>query len=221
VANTLERLISMSPQKKQYWTQLAAVQNYLEREARALATLQLANQAGLLSDDREYRQLARLLFLREMPYQCARLVEGGLTGGKVKQDAESYRLMSNCFLAAREHDLALDPLARAGELAPDGEMFMLLGQLHLQRDRFEPALEALQKALAKSKPDQRGQVQLLIGVAQLGTERFDDAERAFRAATGDKKVQNAAESYLKFLEEQRLRKQQEEMLQQAQASAQG
>jgi hypothetical protein len=64
-------------------------------------------------------------------------------------------------------------------------------------------------------------VQLLIGVAQLGTERFDDAERAFRAATGDKKVQNAAESYLKFLEEQRLRKQQEEMLQQAQASAQG
>lgn len=219
VAATLERLISMSPHKKQYWTQLAAVQNYLEREARALATLQLARQAKLLSEDREFRQLARLLFLREMPYQCARVVEEAISGGSVKADAESYRLMSNCFLAAREHDLALEPLAKAGELAPDGEMYMLLGQLHLQRERFDPALEALQNALSKSKPEQRGQVQLLMGVAQLGAERFEDAERSFRAASSDKKVQDAAQSYLKFLEEQRLRRQQEELMQQA--SAQG
>lgn len=217
VAATLQKLISMSPAKKQYWTQLAAVQNLLERESAALATLQLAHRAKLLSEDREFRQLARLLFLRDLPYQCARTVEEGITEGKLKPDADSYRLMSNCFLASREHELALEPLAKAGELAPDGEMFMMLAQMHLQYERFEPALAALDKALAKAKPEQRAQVQLLIGVAQLGSDRFDDAERAFLAASGDKKVHAAAESYLKFLKDERLRKEQQEAVRQASA----
>ncbi|HXK24391.1 MAG TPA: tetratricopeptide repeat protein [Myxococcota bacterium] len=219
VAATLQKLISMSPQKKQYWTQLAAVQNLIDREAGALATLQLAHTAKLLSDDREYRQLARLLFLREMPFQCAKAVEEGIKGGQVKEDAESYRLMSNCLIAAREHDMALAPLEKAGELAADGEMYMLLGQMHLQRDKFGDALAALEKALAKAKPEQRGAVELLIGVAQMGSQHFDDAQRSFQAASADKKTHDAAESYLKFLNDQRLRKQQEQMLQQAKAAA--
>jgi len=219
VAATLQKLISMSPQKKQYWTQLAAVQNLLDREAGALATLQLAHTAKLLSDDREFRQLARLLFLREMPFQCAKAIEEGLKGGQVKEDADSYRLMSNCLIAAREHESALAPLEKAGELAPDGEMYMLLGQMHLQRDRFADALDALDKALAKAKPEQRGSVQLLVGVAQMGSKRFDDAQRSFQAASTDKKVHDAAESYLKFLGEERLRKEQEDMVKQAKAAA--
>ena len=43
VAVNLERLISISPGKKQYWVQLAAVQNHLKQDAKALATLRLAN----------------------------------------------------------------------------------------------------------------------------------------------------------------------------------
>jgi hypothetical protein len=49
-------------------------------------------------------------------------------------------------------------------------------------------------------------------VAQLGSQRFDLAERAFRAAQGDEKVRRAAESYLKFVQEQRLRQEQQASL---------
>ena len=210
VATALEQLIAISPNKPQYWVQLAAVQKHLEREAKALATLQLAHEANLLRDDKEVRQLARLLFLRQQPYECAQMVQMGIDAGVVKPDAESYRLMSNCYIAARDNEKALEPLARAGELATDGDMYMLLGQMYLQRERFAPAIEALEKALAKSKPDQRGSVQLLIGVAQLGSDRFDDAERAFRVASGDEKVRRAAESYLTFLKAQRLRHEQQQ-----------
>jgi len=209
VARTLQRLIVMSPGKKTYWVQLAAVEHFLEHDALALATLALADEAELLAEDKEYRQLARLLFLRELPFQCAKTVEDGIAGGAVKGDADAYRLVSNCYIAAREYDRALEPLAKAGELAPDGDMYLLLGQLHLQRERYEPALDALQKSLAKAKPGQRGSVQLLIGVAQLGAERYDAAEQSFRAALGDAKVRGAAESYLKFLADQRLRRAQE------------
>ena len=53
VATNLERLIGIAPDKKQYWVQLAAVQNHLKQDAQALATLRLANEAGLLDDDRD------------------------------------------------------------------------------------------------------------------------------------------------------------------------
>ncbi len=218
VASALERLIAISPGKQQYWVQLAAVQKHLEREARALATMQLAYEADLLKQDKEVRQLARLLFLRQQPYECAQVIEMGIESGAVKADAEAYRLMSNCYIASRDNERALEPLAKAGELAPDGDMYMLLGQMYLQRERFAPAIAALEKALAKSKPDQRGSVQLLIGVAQLGSDRFDDAERSFRVASGDEKVRRAAESYLSFLKAQRLRHEQQQQAQQTPAS---
>ncbi len=213
VAATLEQLIAISPGKPQYWVQLAAVQKHLEREAKALATMQLAHEAKLLREDKEVRQLARLLFLRQQPWECAQVIEMGIASDVVKPDADSYKLMSNCYIAARDNDKALEPLAKAGELAVDGDMYMLLGQMYLQRERFAPAIEALEKALAKSKPDQRGSVQLLIGVAQLGSDRFDDAERAFRVASGDEKVRRAAESYLSFLKAQRLRHEQQQQAQ--------
>ncbi|RIL01355.1 MAG: hypothetical protein DCC71_18010 [Proteobacteria bacterium] len=209
VAATLERLVAMSPGKKQYWTQLAAVQHHLERADRAVATLKLAGQAALLEDDREQRQLARLLFLRELPFECAQLLEQGLAEGVVAPDADAYRLMSSCYLAARESEKAMEPLAKAAELSPDADMYVLMGQLLLQKERYAPALDALRKGLAKAKAEQRGSLHLLVGVAQLGSDRLEDAERAFRAAQLDAKVRPAAESYLKYLEAQRaLRSQQ-------------
>jgi tetratricopeptide (TPR) repeat protein len=220
VATTLERLISINPTKKSYWVQLAAVQNLLDREAKALAMLRLAREADLLTEDREFKQLARLLFLRDLPYQCAKTIEEGMTAKVVKADAESYRLLSNCYIAARETDKALPPLEKAGELAPDGEMYMLLGQMHLQRDRFDPAIAALKKALSKAKPEQRGAANLMIGVAELGKNNYAAAERSFQAAHGDPKVRNAAESYLKFVSDQRAReKMLADMAQQAAADA--
>ena len=212
VAAVLARLANLNPSKKLYWVQLAAVQNHLERSEQALATMQLARRAELLDEDAEFRQLARLLYLQALPLQCAHVIEEAIEAGDVKPDHDSYGLLSNCYLAAREGDEALAPLAKAAELAPDGEMYLLLGQLHLQREEYEPALEALGRALAKAKPERRGSVQLLIGVAQLGSEHLDEAERAFRAAQSDEKVRRAAESYLKFVQEERLRRQQQQEL---------
>ena len=117
--------------------------------------------------------------------------------------------MSNCYLAARENDKALAPLAQAAELSNDAEPYILLGQIHLQQERFDPALDALQKGLAKAKPEQRGSIHLLAGVALLGSERLDAAEREFRAAEGDDKTRAAAASYLKYVEQQRARQAQE------------
>jgi tetratricopeptide (TPR) repeat protein len=209
VASTLQRLVEIAPANKKYWMQLSAVLNFLQRDPEALATLRLADVADLLSDDPDVRQLARLMFVRELPYQCAAEVERAIAAGELKADADSYKLMSNCYLAARENDKALAPLAKAAELSNDAEPYMLLGQIHLQQERFDPAIDALDKALGKAKPEQRAPIHLLAGVAQLGSDRLDAAEREFRAAEGDAKTRAAATSYLKYIEQQRLKKEQD------------
>ncbi len=212
VAVTLQRLVAMSPGNKKYWVQLSAVLNYLQRDQEALASLRLADEAKLLGEDPELRQLARLMFVRDAPFQCAQEIEQGLASGKVKPDAEAYRLLSNCYIAARESDKALAPLAKAAELSTDGEVYLLLGQMQLQRERFAAAIAAFEKALVAAKPERRAPVHLLLGVAQLGAERFDDAEREFHAAQGDAKTRAAAESYLKYTAEERARQDQKKLL---------
>jgi tetratricopeptide (TPR) repeat protein len=220
VAANLERLVAISPGKKQYWVQLAAVRNHLEQDAKALATLRLADNSRLLDEDRDLRQLSRMLFVRDLPFQCAQEVEAAMATGTLKPDADAYRMLANCYVAARESERALAPLAKAGELATDGEMYLLLGQMHLQKERYPEALDALNKGLAKATPEQRGSAQLLIGVAQLGSKQFDDAERAFQAAANDAKVGEAARRYLEFVQEQRRREQHELTLEQSPPIAQ-
>lgn len=203
VASTLEQLLAVSPATKRYWIQLATIENTLGREQSALSTLGVADAGGLLQDDRELRQRARLCFVRELPECCARTMEQGLASGKIKADGEAYQLLANCYIAARDTERALEPLAKAGELSKDAKGYLLLGQLLLQGEEFVAARDALAKALPRSKPEDRAGVELLIGVAELGAKRYDRAEASFRTALASEKMRPAAESYLKHLDQKR------------------
>ena len=62
-------------------------------------------------------------------------------------------------------------------------------------------------------------MELLTGIGQIGTEQLDAAERSFKAALADAKVKRAAESYLKFIEDKRMRDAQEQAVTAAAAAA--
>lgn len=203
VSETLRQLIAVAPGTKRYWTQLATIENTLGRDENALATLGVADVGGLLDQDKELRQRARLCFVRDLPLCCAETMEEGLASGRIRSDGEAWQLLANCRIAARETDKALEPLAKAGELSSDNKSFLLLGQIQLQKERFDDARAALQKARAKAKPEEKGSIELLLGIAELGSRRYDDAERSFRVALADEKTRQAADSYLKHLEQKR------------------
>ncbi len=203
VAGTLRRLVAVAPGTKRYWVQLATVENSLGKEDDALATLGVAHIGDLLSEDKEYRQRARMCFVNELPKCCTETLEDGMAAGIVKPDAEAWQLLANCYIASRETDKALEPLAKAGDLASNANGYLLLGQIQLQKERFDAARDALSKARTKAKTEERGQVELLLGIAELGSDRYDAAERSFRIAQADAKTRPAAESYLKHLEQKR------------------
>ena len=207
MSKTLERLIARSPNKKSYWLLLSAAYFELDRDDDARAIVQLAYRQGLLDQDREIRALARLLLSNGLPYEAAAVIEKGMASTLVPRQKDTYELLTNAFLQAREGDRALEPLTKGADLADDAQLYLLLGKVHLQRDRYKEAVNALNQGLAKAKPEQRGKVYLLLGVAQLGANRLDDAEVAFRSAAGDAKTRAEAENYLKFVTQERTRRQ--------------
>jgi tetratricopeptide (TPR) repeat protein len=202
MASTLERLVERVPTRKSYWMLLSAAYLELGRDEEARSLVQLAHRQGLLDQDREVRALARLLLASGLPYDAAIALEKGMADGVVPGQADSYELLTNCFLQAREGERALGPLARGAELAEGAQLHMLLGKVHLQRERFEEALAALNQGLGKATSDQRGRVYLLIGVAQLGAKRLDEAERAFLSARADERT----DRYLRFVAQERERR---------------
>ncbi len=206
MAGTLERLIVRAPTKKSYWLLLSAAYFELDRDDEARSIVQLAYRQGLLDQDREVRALARLLLSNGLPYEAAKVLEKGMADAVVPGQKDTYELLTNAFLQAREGEQALAPLTKGADLAEDAQLYMLLGKVHLQGDRYQEAVAALNQGLAKAKPEQRGRVYLLIGVAQLGANRLDDAEVAFRSARGDEKVRTEAESYIKFVTQERARR---------------
>ena len=207
MASTLETLIERFPTKKSYWMLLSAAYFDLDRDAEARAIVQLAYRQGLLDQDREIRALTRLLLANGLPYEAAAVLEKGMTDAVIPKQEDSYELLTNAFLQAREEDRALVPLTQGAEVAEDAQLHILLGKVQLKRDHFAEAVVALNQGLAKAKPDQRGRIYLLIGVAQLGANRLDDAERAFRSARADEKTRTEADSYLKFVAQERERRQ--------------
>lgn len=203
LADTLRRLVALAPGQKRYWVQLATVESTIGKEKEALASISIAHEAGLLSEDKEIRQRARMCLARELPDCCVKTLEKGLAAGLVKPDVDAYRLLANCRIAGREIKEALEPLAKAAELGDGSRSWLLLGQLQLEREDWAGARVALQKALTGAEPGKRASTQLLLGIAMLGSKDFDGAEKEFRAAAADEKTRPSAEGYLRHLEQQR------------------
>jgi tetratricopeptide (TPR) repeat protein len=195
----LERLISRFP-RKGYWLQLAALYGELGREKDSLAAMQLAYEQGLLETDQELRNLARLDLYHEIPYRAAHVLEEGLARNRIEGDAESWELLANAWIAAREYEKALEPLTRAARLSGDGKLFLRLGQVHAEREEWAKASQALRQALAKGGLDDPGRVHLLLGIASYNQERLDEAAAEFVLAQQSEKSRKAASQWLRHVE---------------------
>ena len=119
----LVRLVETAPDKKTYWMQLSAVYGQVEDYANALAIMQIAYDAGLVTEDAEIRRLADLLLFNDVPYRGGQILEDAIQKEAVNVDDKVYEKLANCWIAAGEIDKAIEPLQRGGDLASSGDMF--------------------------------------------------------------------------------------------------
>jgi len=198
----LLRLIELAPTNKSYWLQLSAIYGQVDDYANALAITQLAYGANLLTEDAEIRRLADLQLFNGIPYRCGQTLEAAIDHGTVKIDEKLYDKLSNCWIAAGELDKALAPLSRAAELASNGDEFVRLAEVQLQRADWPAMQAALERALGKGQLKDAANAHLLLGLALLNQHKLTDARPWFERALQSEKTRQNARSYLQLIASQ-------------------
>lgn len=195
----LEELVVRFP-KKQYWVQLSLIYGAREDYRESLAVQQVAYAQGFLTEDKELRRLARSYLYHNLPYPAAQVLEKGLADGIIEADSEAYELLANSWIAAREYEKSLKPLQRAAEMSKDGNLYVRLGQVYLQREDWKTAAEHLEKALAKGSLRDQGNAQLLLGIAYYNDDRVAQARTYFSRAREHESSRQAADGWIAHIE---------------------
>jgi hypothetical protein len=187
--------------KKRYWVQYALNFAALEDYENALAVLRLAYLEGEVTEDAELRRLARASLHGNLPYIAAQILDAGLAKGAIEPDAKAFELLGNSWIAAREYERSDEPLQKAAKLATDGNLYVRLAQVHMQREQWKESVEALQQALAKGGLRDPGNVQLLLGIAYYNDNRVEQARSSFARAREHDSTREAADRWITHLEQ--------------------
>jgi tetratricopeptide (TPR) repeat protein len=198
----LQQLVTVAPSKKTYWMQLSSIYGQKEDYPNAPAIMQLANNAGLVTEDGEVRRLADLLMFNDVPYRGAQVLEAAIEKKLVNLDDKLYEKLANCWIAAQEFEKSVAPLTRAAELSATGDTFVRLGEVHVQREDWPAAIAAIQRGVDKGQLKDAGNAQLMLGIAHYSQKEYAAARPFFERARQSEKHRQIADSYLQAIRAQ-------------------
>jgi tetratricopeptide (TPR) repeat protein len=198
-APVLEELVLRFP-KKAYWVQLSLIYGAHENYRRSLSVQQVAYAQQFLTEDKELRRLARSYLFHELPYPAAQVLEKALEDGAISPDSDAFELLANSWIAAREYERSLDPLRSAAKLSEDGNLYVRLGQVHMQREAWSEASALLEKAVAKGDLKDPGNADLLLGIAYYNGAQVARARSSFLRARQHDSTRKAANRWITHLD---------------------
>ena len=189
-------LIERQPQQKNYWVQASSAALSGGDYDNATALLQVARTGDLLTEEKEIRSLAGLLIFRGIPHRAALLLEQAIADKRLTADAESYELLGNCWIAARDYGKAVEPLTRAGELGGTGEPYLRLAEVYSQQEKWPDAVDALRHGIDKGNLKRGGLAELLMGIAYFNQRKIPEARTWFQRAAAHREQKMQAEAWL-------------------------
>lgn len=192
VRDTLVTLILNWPTPR-YWIQLASVYQELNQEETFFSLLEAAYKQGFL-DDRSAQiiNVAQIQMSRRAPIKCAWIIKRALEEELVENNAQNQKLLGQCYMQASDYRRALEPLSKAAAEDSDGDLWLQIGQVQMQLDRYDDAEKSFTKMIKTFEEDtkniKKNESKLLAGIMMRGQaltelKRFKDAKDAFRKAS--------------------------------------
>ena len=200
-AETLEVLVSLWPDNKKYWDQLAGMYIETKEDTKALAVMGLARRKGYMAEERNIVNLAQMYFLNDAPFEGAQLLDQAIAAKQVVPTLKTYQILAEAWIAAREWSKATETLGRGCEVAPDGEMCVRKAQIHVDRLEYAAAVKAIERAFQKGTLRRPGYAYMIAGRAAAETRSFKEAEAAFMKARGFEDTRNSANTWLDYVRE--------------------
>ncbi len=195
----LKELIRRHPERETYWRQLAGLYHLAKMEITAAAVSELERLLGFLDREPEILNLVSLLRAVHVPFLAAERLQQAMEAGQVGRSSKNLELLAAAWIEAREFDRAIAVLERAARLRRNGELWLRLAQLRLERGDWRPAVEALRQALAQGGLKNPGQVWLLLGSAYFELENTEQARKAFEQASRYPPTRRSAQRWLNYL----------------------
>ena len=197
----LEKLTALYPEKKKYWKQLSAVYINLEKNPKALATMELAHKANYLEKNSEIMNLISLLIYGGIPLKGARILKKALEEGQVEKSQKNYEILGDAWAEAQELEKALKAYAVSATMAKDGRIFAKQGRIYLDLENWKKATHYLSRALKKGKVKNPQNIHMALGVSQFNLKKFNLAKKSFhRAKTISKKLKRQADQWIAYVD---------------------
>lgn len=195
-----ETLVNLFPEEPNWWTQLGVFYMLVENYSDALATMEIAYNAGYLEKESQYKNLAQLYSTNGIPYKAARILEKHLKSGEIKEDATMVRSIANSFHQAKNYDIAASYYGKAGQLSSDPDDFQKQGSLLLVAEDYNGAIEALNKALDRGA-DEEGKIHFSLMEAHFYKGDFKQAWKHNQLAKKEKSMRRNAVAWEPYIKE--------------------
>lgn len=151
-----EQLAAKSPNDKRAQMNLASIYLNSEQEAKAAAVLEKLRAAGLMTEEKDYRQLyLTYANMDGKEKDVIAVVNEGLQKGVVKPDYQTYLALAQAYYYSEQIPQAIEAWQKAAPLSKDGETYLNLARVLWQEGRVPEAKVAARAALDKGlkKPD--------------------------------------------------------------------
>ncbi len=198
-AKTLEILIALYPEKESYWQQLAGMNGLLERQQEQMNVLHGAYRAGLLKNEGDLLNLARLYMVQNIPYPAAQLIYKGMAAKTIRVNADTLELYAQALVMSREYKHQIPVLKKLTELTGESKHYVLLAQAYFQIDQWPEAAGALRAALKARNVTKAAEIQVQLGNALYNAGKLEEARDVFAIAAKNPSTAQSAESWVKFV----------------------
>ena len=194
----LRELITYYP-KKQYWVQLSFIYSEQNKETLQLGAMETAYVQDLLEKDGEYRNMASLFLNAEVPWKASKVIQDGLEKDIVEDNSKNWELLAGALRQAQEVKKAIPAMEKAASKSDDGDLFARLGNIYLDADENQKAIEAIEKGLARGGVKRPDNARLVLGMAYFNIDEYKKARDAFRAAGRDERSKKYADQWIKYM----------------------
>ena len=106
--NIVKQLATYWPEKEKYWETMAGAYMEMQKDADALAALNLGYKNNAIEKKETLESLARLSLYLEIPYQAAVIMEENMDAGLIERNEDNLRLLLGAWTSAREFDEAIE-----------------------------------------------------------------------------------------------------------------